>query len=235
VIGLTAGLIVGLIVGFLASRVGAVAVFLVTFAFTETMQLLVLADPLRITNSEDGIAGIPRETMLGFLSIKPEVNFYYFTLILLCLSYLALRTIIRSPMGDVLVGIRENPLRLRFLGYRIRHYRISAFMISGFFASLAGALTALHEGSCAAEMFSWFLSGDAVLFTVLGGPGTLIGPVLGASIVVIFMEVLSDISRNWLIFLGMSYIVLIMFLPKGLFPQLQRIRFGSIRTEGAGE
>jgi branched-chain amino acid transport system permease protein len=221
---LAAGLVFGWVVGFLCSRVGQVAVFLVTFAFTESIQLLVVSDPLRITNAEDGISGIPRETFLGLLSVKSETEFYYFVLGALVLSYAALRAITRSPMGDVFISIRENPLRVRFLGYRIRQYRTAAFMISGLFASLAGALTALHERAVAPEMFSWFLSGDAVLFTVLGSPGTLIGPVLGAAIVVIFQEILSDIFRNWMIFLGLSYILLIIFLPKGLFPILERLQ-----------
>jgi branched-chain amino acid transport system permease protein len=223
VAALAVGVLIGWIMGFLCARVGQVAVFLVSFAFTESIQLLVMSDPLRITNAEDGISGIPRETFLGFLNIKPEVNFYYFVLILLVLSYLALLIIIRKPIGDVFTAIRENPVRVRFLGYRIRHYRIAAFMISGFFASLAGALTALHEKAVAPEMLSWFLSGDAVLFVVLGGPGTLIGPILGTMIVVIFQEILSDIFKNWVIFLGISYIALIMFLPKGLFPLFDRI------------
>jgi branched-chain amino acid transport system permease protein len=229
-----AGLVVGWIVGFLCSKVGQVAVFLVTFAFTETIQLLVLSDPLHITNSEDGITGIPRETVLGFLNIGPETNFYYFVLVLLALSFLALLAIIRSPLGDVLTGIRDNPVRARFLGYQVQQYRIAAFMISGSFAALAGALMALHEGAVAPEGFSWFLSGDAVLFTVLGGPGTLLGPVLGAAIVAVAQEILSDIFRNWVVFLGISYIVLIMFLPKGLFPLLQKIRFKRPRVGEVG-
>lgn len=234
VAALIVGALVGWIVGFLCSKVGQVAVFLVTFAFTETIQLLVLSDPLHITRSEDGITGIPRETVLGFFNIGPETNFYYFVLVLLALSFLALLAIIRSPLGDVLTGIRDNPVRIRFLGYRLHQYRIAAFMISGCFASLAGALMALHEGSVAPEGFSWFLSGDAVLFTVLGGPGTLLGPVLGAAIVAVFQEVLSDIFHNWMIFLGISYIVLIMFLPKGLFPLLKKIRFKRPRVGEVG-
>lgn len=223
-IALAVGIILGWIVGFLCSKVGRVAVFIVTFGFAEALHLFVLSDPFKITNAEDGIAGISREPLLTFLNIKPEIYFYYFTFILLCISYLALRIIIRSPFGDVLMGIRDNPLRVRFLGYQVQHYRIASFMIAGFFASLAGALTAFHEGSTSPELFHWFFSGDAVIFTVLGGPGTLLGPVMGAAIVVILQEVLSDIFHNWVIFLGIGYIALIMFLPKGLFPLLQRLR-----------
>ena len=221
---LAAGVAAGWVVGLLCSRVGQVAVFLVTFAFTETIQLLVVSDPLGITRAEDGITGVARGTVLGFLSIGPEQNFYYLVLALLVLSYFALAWLTRTPLGDVLTAIRDNPLRVRFLGYRVRQYKIAAFMISGLFASLAGALTALHEGAVAPEMFSWFLSGDAVLFTVLGSPGTLVGPVLGAAIVGIFQEVLSDVFHNWVIFLGISYIALILFLPKGLLRLLQGLR-----------
>ena len=221
ILSLLAGLVMGLIMGYVSSKVGAVAIFLVTFAFTETFQLLVFADPTHITGSEDGIAGIPRETILGLFNIKPEINYYYLVLILAAGSFLVLRWIITTPMGEVFTAIRENPQRVRFLGYRVRDYRVAAFMLAGMFGSLAGALTALHERSVAPEMFNWFLSGDAVLFTVLGGPGTLIGPVLGASIVVLFQEVLSDIFHNWLVFLGLSYIALVMFLPEGLLPLIK--------------
>jgi len=233
ILAMLVGVGFGWAMGFLCSRVGPVAIFLVTFAFSQSLQLLAFSDPLKITNAEDGITGIPRETFLGLLPIKSEMQYYYFVLAVLVLSILVLNMIIRSPLGDVFVGIRENPLRVRFLGYEVRYYRIVAFMISGAFASLAGALTSLHERAVAPEMLSWFFSGDAVLFTVLGGPGTLIGPLLGAAIVIIFQEILSDIFRNWLIFLGISYIVLIMFLPKGLFPLFQRLYSGRREPQAA--
>ena len=220
---LVIGVMIGWIQGFLSSKLGQLAVFIVTFAITETIFLLIIADPLKITNSEDGISGLQRETVLGFLNIKPELNFYYFVLILLCLSYLVLRLIVHLPFGDTIQAIRENPQRARFLGYQVSHYRIATFMISGFFAALAGALMALHERSVGPEVFGVFVSADAFFYTVLGGPGTLIGPVLGAALVLIATEILSDIFRNWLIFFGLSYIALIMFLPKGLFPLLEKL------------
>jgi branched-chain amino acid transport system permease protein len=228
--GLLVGVIIGWIQGFLSCKLGHLATFLVTFALTEMIFLLVMADPLGITNGENGLAGIPRETFLGFVNIRPELNFYYFVMILLCLSYLALRAITRMPIGETLLAIRENPQRARFLGYRIRQYRIVAFMISGFFAALAGTLTAFHEGSAAPEMFGVFESGFALLFTVVGGAGTLIGPVLGVVILVVIIEILSGVFQYYMLFVGLSLSILIMFLPKGLYPLLQRIR---IRRPGA--
>ncbi len=226
-LALLLGSLLGWAMGFLSSRVKSfLGVFLVTFAMTETLFLLVLADPLGITNGENGLAGIPRETALGFVNIKSELSFYYFVLVVLALSFLGLYWITRTPFGDALVAIRENPQRSRFLGYRVGQYRIAAFMISGLFASLAGALTALHEKSVGPQMFGLLLSGDAFLYTVLGGPGTLVGPLLGTAILVILQEVLSDLFRNWMVFLGILYIALIMFLPRGLFPLFQQVRGG---------
>lgn len=220
-----AGLIIGLFMGFLASRLGShLAVFLVTFAITETLFLLTVVDPLNFTGGENGIAGIPRETFLGFFSIKSEINFFYLTLILLSLTFLILRLIIHSSFGDTLQAIRENPQRVQFLGYNIRHYRIVAFMVSGFFASLAGALTALHEQSVGPEMFAMYVSGDAFIYTVLGGAGTLVGPLMGAVLMVVAQEVLSYLFHNWLLFVGIIYIGLIIFMPKGLFPLFSRQR-----------
>lgn len=233
-LGLVAGLVMGYIMGYVASRVGKVAIFLVTFVFTESFQLIITAAPSHITGSEDGIAGIPRATVLHFINIKSELNYYYLVLILLVASFLILRALMSSPLGDVLVAVRENPQRVRFLGYRIRHYRIIAFMVAGTFGALAGALTALHEQSVDPSMFGWFLSGDAVLYTVLGGPGTLIGPVLGASIVIMFQELLSGVFHHWVLFLGLSYMLLITFLPEGLLPLLKKAFGGRTRSvEGA--
>ena len=216
--GLVFAVIISAIVGYLSSRVGNVAVFLVTFASTEVMQLIAFSNPWNLTNGENGISGIQRMAILGLAPIKAELNFYYFTLIVLALSYFILRKIVSSPLGDVFQGIKGNAERVRFLGYNVEQCKVASFSISGLFAGLAGSLNALHEGTVAPEVLSWFFSGDAVLFTVLGGPGTLLGPIMGASIIVLVQEILSDIFREWLVFVGITYVILIVFLPKGLFP-----------------
>ncbi len=213
------GVVLGWVMGFLASRLASpLAVLLVTFAVAETLGLFVMADPLRITSADNGIPGIPRETLGWIIGIETEVGFYYVVLVILSLSYVALRAITRSPFGDALLAIRENRLRASFLGYRVTHYQIAAFMVSGLFGSLAGALTAFHEQSCSPEIFNFFVSGDAFIYTVLGGAGTLFGPLLGTTIMIVAQEVIGDIFHNWLFFLGLIYIGLIMFMPGGLYP-----------------
>jgi branched-chain amino acid transport system permease protein len=216
---LAAAVLVGLVVGFLSSRVGSVAVFLVTFAAAETLYLLVLADPRGLTNGDNGLAGAVPAPLLG-LDMSNQITFYYLALGALVLSYLGLRALTASQFGQVLLGIRENELRVRFAGYEVQQYKTAAFAVSACFAGLAGALTAFHERIASPETVGWAVSGDAVLYATLGGTGTLLGPILGAAIAIIAREVLSDFFRSWLIFVGITYIVLVFFLPTGIYPLL---------------
>lgn len=216
-LGMAAGALVGLLVGFFAARVGSVAVFLVTFAFAEALFLLVLSDPGGLTGGDNGINGVRVAPFLG-LDLDDQTVLYYAVLALLVLAYLGLSALTRTPFGRVLEGIRENEVRIRFAGYQVEAYKTVAVGVSGAVAGLAGVLTAWHEKIASPENLGWAISGDAVLYAVLGGVGTLAGPILGASLVIAAREVLSEIFRSWLIFVGFTYIALVFFLPGGLFP-----------------
>jgi ABC-type branched-subunit amino acid transport system permease subunit len=223
---LVAATAVGLIVGALAARVGSVAVFLVTFACAEALYLVVLSDPRGVTAGDNGIPGVTPAPFLG-LAWTDERSFYYLALGALIGSYLALDAITRSQFGQVLLGIRENEVRVRFAGYQVEQYKTVAFGVSALFAGLAGTLTAIHERIAAPEAIGWAVSGDAVLYTTLGGTGTLLGPVLGASLVILARELLSDVFHSWLILVGLVYVLLVFFLPSGLYPLLFRDRRGA--------
>ena len=222
-LALLAATVTGLVVGFLASRVGSVAVFLVTFACAEALFLMVLTDPRGLTAGDNGLSGVVPAPFLGF-RFNDQVSFYYLALAVLLVTYRALVAVTRTPVGQVLQGIRENEVRIRFAGYHVEQYKTAAFGISGLVAGLAGALNAIHERVAAPESLGWAVSGDAVLYATLGGSGTLFGPVLGASLVILARELLSDYFRSWLIFVGVVYIALIFFLPSGLYPVLSRRR-----------
>ncbi|MBI1733703.1 MAG: branched-chain amino acid ABC transporter permease [Candidatus Rokubacteria bacterium] len=216
---LAASVVVGTIVGFLAARVGSVAIFLVTFACAEALYLLVLTDPRGVTNGDNGLPGVVPAPILG-VDVTRQLPFYYVVLVVVVLAYVALVAITRSQFGQVLLGIRENEVRVRFAGYHVEQYKTAAVAVSAFFAGLAGALNAFQERIASPETLGWAVSGDAVLYATLGGTGTLLGPILGAGIVIIAREVLSDVFRSWLIFIGATYIVLVFFLPNGLYPVL---------------
>lgn len=221
--GLATAVVVGLVVGFLSSRVGSVAVFLVTFAAGETLYLLALADPRGLTNGDNGLLGVAPAPILG-IDFADQTTFYYVALVVVVLAYLALLGITRSTFGQVLQGIRENEVRIRFAGYHVEQYKTVAFGISAFFAGLAGALTAFHERIASPETLAWPISGDAVLYAALGGTGTLLGPLLGAILIILAREVLSNVFQSWLIFVGLTYIALVFFLPNGLYPLLFRAK-----------
>jgi branched-chain amino acid transport system permease protein len=220
-LALLAATATGLAVGFLAARVGSVAVFLVTFACAEALFLLVLADPRGLTAGDNGLSGVLPAPFLG-LHFNDQVSFYYLALAALLVTYRALVAVTRTRFGQVLQAIRENEVRVRFAGYHVEQYKTAAFGISGLVAGLAGALNAMHERVAAPESLGWAVSGDAVLYATLGGSGTLFGPVLGAALVILARELLSDYFRSWLIFVGVVYVALIFFLPSGLYPLLAR-------------
>src|SRR5262249_1915801 len=170
---------VGLVVGFLASRVGSVAVFLVTFACAEALFLLVLTDPRGLTAGDNGLSGVVPAPFLGF-RFNHQMSVYYVALGVLLVTYRALLAVTRTPFGLVLQGIRENELRIRFAGYHVEQYKTAAFGISALVAGLAGALNAIHERVAAPESLGWAVSGDAVRYATLGGRVTRFGPPLGA-------------------------------------------------------
>ena len=174
-----------------------------------------------MTAGDNGLPGVIPAPFLG-LRFNNQVSFYYLALVALLGSYAALIAVTRSQFRQVLRGIRENELRVRFAGYHVEQYKTVAFGISAFFAGLAGALNAFHERVASPETLGWALSGDAVLYSTLGGTGTLLGPVLGAALVILARELLSDFFRSWLIFVGLIYIALVVFLPAGLYPLLIR-------------
>src|SRR5262249_31701437 len=134
-------------------------------------------------------------------------------------SYLILRRIMRSPFGMVLQSIRENEPRTRAIGYPVEHYKIVAVMLSGLFAGLAGVLYAVQNRFAAPDFVFFLVSGETVIFNVMGGIGTLVGPIVGAATFLLLREFLGRLFGDqfpYLIPLGLIFIVMIIFLPQGL-------------------
>jgi branched-chain amino acid transport system permease protein len=221
VLGVLASGIVGLGVGFLCSRVGSVAVFLVTFACAEAIYLLVISNPFNLTNGDNGLLGVVAGAPFPF-DLKNHRAFYYFAIAAFLGSLAFLRWTLSSRFGQVLRAIRDNEERARFAGYEVAQYKIVAFGISALVAGLAGVLTTFHERIASPESLSWTTSGEAVLFAVVGGTGTLIGPAFGAAVIILLREILSDHIRSWLIVVGFAYLALIFFLPGGLYSLVVR-------------
>src|SRR4029453_17649036 len=178
-----------------------------------------------VTGGENGLTfrqppfGIP-----GLFSIPFSRNgLHWFVLAVVTLSYLLLRRITQSPFGMVLQSIRENEPRTRAIGYHVERYKIVAVMLSGLFAGLAGVLYAIQNKFAAPDFVFFVVSGEVVIFNVMGGMGTLVGPFAGAAFFLLLREGLSRfLTEYYLIPLGIVFIIMIIFLPQGLLGFLRR-------------
>jgi branched-chain amino acid transport system permease protein len=150
------------------------------------------------------------------LKVPRPFGFYYLTLVFLVLAYLGCHRVITSPFGRLLVAIRENEERVSFLGFNVRFLKIKAFMISALLGVIAGVLFSTYQNFVSPGMLHWTHSGDFILMSVLGGMGTLVGPVLGGAIIIYVGDLLSSWTENWMIFIGSFFVLAIIFAPQGI-------------------
>jgi branched-chain amino acid transport system permease protein len=170
-----------------------------------------------VTGGDNGISGIPSLGVHAGLPAAGPAAFYYVAL-LVCLGSAALmRTLVRSPFGLTLRGIRENEGRMRSLGFNTWLHCYLSFVLSGAFASVAGVLWAYYNGFVSPTYLDLTASSELFLMVTLGGPGTLVGPFLGAGAIVLLKNVMSAYTARWLLILGIVYIVAILAAPQGLW------------------
>ena len=225
------------VVGHLAIRVSGVYFVMITLAFAEIVrQVAVRAD---VTGGSSGLFGAPEplygiggvgirfdEVLVGVepLTFTGDALFYYFALAVVVASYLGVRRMMAAPFGTVLQAIRESELRARFVGYDIRSVKRRAFVVSSTLAGLSGALFALYNGFVAPDLLNWINSGNAIIMVVLGGSGTLYGPMLGAAAFTLVERQLSTVLPWWRLLLGTLFVAVVLVLPKGLVSLPARLR-----------
>jgi branched-chain amino acid transport system permease protein len=214
--GLTTSTLFAIGVGFLSIYVRGVYFTIITLVWAEIFHTIMLATPF--FGGENGLNFKVPPVNLGFvtLSLVNQTNFYYLVLFFFILSYLLCRRVTQSPVGKVFQAIKDNEERARAVGYDVRKYKITAFVISGLFSGLSGALYTLLNRYSNPDFLSFIISGEAVIWTLIGGMGTLYGPVLGTGVVMIIGDSLSSWIENYLIIIGLMFIVSVIFLPKGI-------------------
>lgn len=171
-----------------------------------------------LTGGEDGLTGFSRVPLhLGSLVIKLDpLHFYYLVLLLFALVMLVVWQILRAPLGHGFVAARENATRLRFLGVSVEKQIWVSFAISGFIVALAGSLESLLVSFTSPANLQWQLSGEFVVMCVLGGMRSFWGPCLGALIFIVAQDYLSSITSNWMTFIGLIFVLAVLFFPNGL-------------------
>ena len=175
------------------------------------------------TGGSDGLTFSPPPFRLGLFKINlmDIKENYYFVLVLLVLSYLFLRRMVQSPLGKVFISIRENEDRARLIGYNVQRYKLIAFLIAGGLSGLAGGLYSLTLKYAAASYLHWSISGHAVVYTIVGGMGTLIGPILGAGIVMSLEHYLINFLQATDLVVGIVLVAMVLMAPKGLVGLIQ--------------
>jgi branched-chain amino acid transport system permease protein len=214
--GLAAGVILTALTGLIVSHVRDVYFLMITLAIGMVLWGISYRW-IPMTGGDNGLSGIPRLESHAGLPIEGPVAFHYVTLAIFaaCLALLAL--IVRSPFGATLKGIRENEARMRSLGFDTRLHCYVSYLISGAFASVAGVMWAYYNGFVSPTYLDLTASSELFLMVTLGGPGTLLGPVLGAGAIVLLKNVISAYTQRWLFILGVVYVVTILAAPKGLW------------------
>lgn len=187
---------------------------ILTLAFAEMFYFLALSPLQEITGGDNGLTGIPDPFALG-IALSDRVMFFFAAGWALICIYLA-RRIKRSPYGLILRGIKANETRLIYTGINVFRYKVMAFVLSALFGGLAGTLATLHETYVPVESLHWTTSGDIIMMAVIGGFGTLVGPMIGAGIVLYLENVLSGITAQWHLILGAIFMAFVIFLPGGV-------------------
>jgi branched-chain amino acid transport system permease protein len=177
-----------------------------------------------LTGGEDGLTGFMRTPLHIGWNVVPldDFNFYYFTVFCFAVGCLVIRTILASPLGHCFVAVRENARRLRFLGISVERQLWISFAISGFITALAGGLYALLNNFTSPLDLYWTQSGNLVIIAVLGGMRQFWGPLLGAAIFVVAQDYVSTVTVNWMSFIGLIFVLAVLFFPKGLLGSLPR-------------
>ena len=176
-----------------------------------------------VTGGSDGIGGIPRPTgPFGLAVFQGKLGYFYLVTFCLVGSYLLCRMLVTSPFGAVLAGIRENEAKMRALGYNTRAYKWAVVVVSYGFGSLAGALYTPFAGFVAPELFFWLVSGRVLIMVIVGGAGTLIGPIIGGAFFLILEHQLSEVTEFWPLIFGALFIAFVMLAPEGIWGLVRR-------------
>ena len=177
-----------------------------------------------VTGGEDGLSGFSRQDIhFGGLAIPlNSTNFYYLVLFCFTIAVAIMWTLLQSPLGHTWVAIRENRRRVEFMGVRVERYVWAAFAIAGFVTAFAGTLNALLFNFTSPQDLHWILSGNFVIMIVLGGMRSFFGPLLGVVIFVVAQDYLSSVTGNWMSFIGMIFILIVLLCPKGVLGLFER-------------
>lgn len=216
--GTLSGAVLGLVAGSIAIRRQGIYFAMITLALAQMMYFVAVRAPF--TGGEDGIQDVPRGHLFGVFDLSHEMTMYVFILVMVLAGFLFIYRIINSPFGEVLKAIRENEPRAISLGYNTDRYKLCAFVLSATLAGLAGALKALVFQLASLTDVYWTMSGEVVLMTLVGGLGTVFGPVVGAFLIVAMENYLAQFGQWVLVIQGVIFVACVLVFRRGIVGEL---------------
>jgi branched-chain amino acid transport system permease protein len=221
IVGTAAAAVLGIVAGSLAIRRQGIYFAMITLALAQMLYFFALQ--AKFTGGEDGIQGVPRGHLFRIFDLSNEMTMYFFILVVFLAGFLLIYRIINSPFGEVLKAIRENEQRAISLGYKTERYKLVAFVLSATLAGLAGSLNSLVFQLASLTDVHWSMSGDVVLMTLLGGLGTVFGPVAGAFLVIAMQNYLAPFGQWVLVIQGVIFVVCVLLFRRGIVGELAQV------------
>ena len=225
ILGALAAAALGVVFGGLAIRRQGIYFAMITLALAQMVYFFCLQAPF--TGGEDGLQGVPRGVLFGILDLRDDMMMYYFVLAVVVAGFLIIYRTIHSPFGQILKAIRENEPRALSLGYDVDRYKLVAFVLSAALAGLAGATKTLVLGFATLTDVHGGTSGEVVLMTLVGGVGTVLGPIAGAVIIVVLQNELADKVGSWVtVIMGAIFVATVLAFRRGVVGEIAA-RLGS--------
>ncbi len=220
-LGVATSAFLGLVVGALAIRRQGIYFTMITLALAQMVFFLCLQAPF--THGEDGIQGVPQAKMFGFIDISQQMTLYWVVVAIFLAAFLLIHRTINSPFGEILKAIRENEPRAISLGWRVERYKLAAFVMSAALAGLAGGLKSIVAQNASLTDVHWSMSGEVVLMTLVGGLGTVYGPVVGAFFIVAMQNYLAGLGSWVTVIQGAIFVVCVLTFRRGIVGEIARL------------
>ena len=216
--GVVTATLFGAVAGLLAIRRQGIYFAMVTLAFAQMMYLVAVRAPF--TGGEDGIQAVPRGTLFGLIDLNDQTNMYITVVVIFLAGFLLIYRVINSPFGEVLKAIRENEARAISLGYKTDRYKLVAFVLSAALAGLAGGTKAIVLQIASLTDVNWPMSGEVVLMALVGGLGTVFGPVAGAFVIIAMQNYLAQVGQWVTVIQGVVFVVCVLLFRRGIVGEL---------------
>ncbi|MHC2335101.1 branched-chain amino acid ABC transporter permease [Bradyrhizobium sp. USDA 4454] len=221
VVGTAAAALLGLATGYISIKRQGIYFSMITLALSQLLYFLYLQAPF--THGEDGIQGIPQGHLLGIFDLSKPMVLYYVVLVGFLAGFLLIYRTINSPFGEVLKSIRENEPRAISLGYKTDQYKLLAFILSGTLAGFAGSLKVFVAQNASLTDVHWSMSGEIVLMTLVGGLGTIFGPVVGAFVIIAMQQYLAGFGQWVTVIQGVIFVACVLLFRRGLVGELAHL------------